>query len=198
MFELIRSTGLAIIRSGISVYNDTDVPLLIVLQQLTPLHWSSEPVLPGETWNLNNHLKIGKVWFNVTVIVWDKDLVPTKVGVAAGITAWSVGIVATSVLVAASGPLGGTVLFGLAKFNSGRNLTPMYHSAIPGARKYSVYADGKTLTVIRTTEGGRSCLTFKEDTPTNSSSTNMSSANMSSTMSGSSESTSSSTIVSRS
>jgi hypothetical protein len=174
------------------------IPLLVVLQQLTPLHWSSEPVLPGETWNKNNQLNIGKVWFNVTVTVWDKNLVPTEVGVAAGITAWSVGIVATSVLVAASGPLGGTVLFGLAKFNSGRNLVPMYHSEIPGARKYSVYADGKTLTVIRTTEGGRSCLAFKEDTSINSSSATMSSTTMSSTMSGSSESTSSSTIVSRS
>jgi hypothetical protein len=73
MFELIRSTGLAIIRSGISVYNDTDVPLLVVLQQLTPLHWSSEPVLPGETWNKNNQLNIGKVWFNVTVSVGQKS-----------------------------------------------------------------------------------------------------------------------------
>ena len=163
-FELIQSTGSAILRSGISVHNDTDIPLLVVLSQLTPLHWSSEPVLPGETWNNENHLGVGKVWFHITVIPWDKDVVPTQGGVAAGITAWSVGIIATSVLVTASGPIGGALFTLFARLNSSTNQVPLYQAHIAGARKSDVYADGKTFTVIRANEGGRMTLSFKEDT----------------------------------
>ena len=69
-------------RTGIAVRNDSDVPLLVVLSQLTPLHWSSEPVLPGATWNANNHVGVGKVWFTVSVAQWNEANVPTKAGVA--------------------------------------------------------------------------------------------------------------------
>jgi hypothetical protein len=69
-------------RAGIAVRNDTDVPLLVVLSQLTPLHWSSEPVQPGATWNAGNHVGVGKVWFTVSVAQWDEAAVPTKAGVA--------------------------------------------------------------------------------------------------------------------
>jgi len=195
IFELLQSTGSAIIRSGIAVHNDTDIPLLVVLSQLTPLHWSSEPVLPGETWNNENHLGIGKVWFHITVIPFREDLVPTQGGVAAGITAWSVGIVATSVLVTASGPIGGALFTLLARFNGGTNLIPPYQAHIAGARKSGVYADGKTFTVIRTTEGGRICLSFKEETASTNSSANTPSNNLQEHLSASS--TSSSMIVSQ-
>lgn len=69
--------------SGIAVKNETEVPLLVVCSQLTPLHWgkgesderphtrsahgptiASRPpptVLPGATWNEHNELGMGKV-----------------------------------------------------------------------------------------------------------------------------------------
>jgi hypothetical protein len=43
---------------GISVVNETPVPLLVICSQLTPLHWGK--VEPGATWNPDNVLGMGR------------------------------------------------------------------------------------------------------------------------------------------
>ena len=66
--------------AGISVRNESDVPLLVVCSQLTPLHWGK--CLPGETWNAKNEQKMGKVWFTVSVGVYDHTQEPDGAKVA--------------------------------------------------------------------------------------------------------------------
>ena len=43
--------------------------------------------MPGETWNVGNHLGMGKVWFTVSVSMWDERNVPTIVGTAVNLLA---------------------------------------------------------------------------------------------------------------
>jgi len=45
--------------AGLSVRNESEVPILVIASQLTPLHWGK--CLPGETWNAANEQKMGKV-----------------------------------------------------------------------------------------------------------------------------------------
>ena len=64
----------SLFRGGLSITNETSVPLLVILSQLSPLHWSK--VEPGETWVA----KTGRVWFTVSACVWDGEA-PSEVGV---------------------------------------------------------------------------------------------------------------------
>jgi hypothetical protein len=78
---------------GIAIHNKTDIPILVICSQLTPLHWGK--VLPGETWNVDNATcHMGRVWFTVSVSVYDEKNVPTREGVAARIVA----LAATSII----------------------------------------------------------------------------------------------------
>eukprot|EP00038_Savillea_parva_P002867 m.118553 g.118553 ORF g.118553 m.118553 type:complete len:75 (-) comp10984_c0_seq3:95-319(-) len=45
--------------AGISVRNESDLPILVVCSQLSPLHWGRCD--PGETWNAKNQQRMGKV-----------------------------------------------------------------------------------------------------------------------------------------
>lgn len=45
--------------AGIAVKNNSEVPLLVIVSQLTPLYWGK--VEPGQIWNIHNHLGMGKV-----------------------------------------------------------------------------------------------------------------------------------------
>jgi hypothetical protein len=45
--------------AGLSVRNESEIPILVIASQLTPLHWGK--CLPGETWNASNEQKMGKV-----------------------------------------------------------------------------------------------------------------------------------------
>ena len=72
--------------AGISIKNNTEIPLLVICSQLTPLHWGK--VLPGETFNLNNATcHMGRVWFTVSVSVYEEKNVPSQSGVVARVVA---------------------------------------------------------------------------------------------------------------
>ena len=108
LVSLIRS------KKGISVKNESGLPLLVVCSHLTPLHWGR--VEPGATFNVDNkECNMGRVWFTVTVTPFHEGLVPTKAGVAAEIA----GIVATSV--AAAVAVAGIALLVAAAVGSGRS-----------------------------------------------------------------------------
>jgi hypothetical protein len=66
------------------VKNDSTVPILVVLSQLTPLHWAR--VNPGQ----KLHIPCGRVWFTVNVEPYDEKKVPTELGVATRVGAMAV------------------------------------------------------------------------------------------------------------
>ena len=47
--------------AGIAVKNESSIPLLVIVSQLTPLYWTTQKLMPGETWNAGNHMGMGKV-----------------------------------------------------------------------------------------------------------------------------------------
>ena len=69
--------------AGLSIRNDSPLPLQVILSQLTPLHWNDRPLFTGETWNARNESNVGQVWFTASVDVFDDAAVPSRAGVAA-------------------------------------------------------------------------------------------------------------------
>ena len=125
---LAETAAIAAAHNGIQVRNETAVPLLVILSQLTPLHW--ERVDPGQVFNLGNRLHVGRVWFTVSVSLFDERNVPTMAGVGVQLA-----VVAGSFFT----PLGaiGAAVFG----------TMSAIASVRGVMKTGVYADGKLLTV---------------------------------------------------
>ena len=64
---------------GVSIRNNSEIDLLVILSQVGPLYWNTEPLKPGETW----HRDTGKVWFTVAVLPFEETLVPTTGGTVA-------------------------------------------------------------------------------------------------------------------
>lgn len=62
---------------GLNVRNETDVPILFVLSQLTPLHWGK--IMPHDS----RHIDCGRVFFTVSTEIFDPKTEPTAAGVAA-------------------------------------------------------------------------------------------------------------------
>lgn len=118
--------------SGISVRNTSEVPILVIASQLTPLHWGK--VEPGETWNAQNHLGMGKVWFTVSVSQYDPNMEPTVGGVAARLAAITASMILPAVFF-----VGVAVLSGV--------------TSVQGAKMTGVYSDGRTLTVTGRRDG---------------------------------------------
>ena len=114
------------VRNGISVKNEGAVPILVICSQLTPLHWGK--VEPGETWNVGNVLNMGRVWFTVSVSVYDEKNVPTVTAVVASIVALSASVIfiaSSSIFIAAAAASG--------------------IMSVRGTSMTGVYSDGKTL-----------------------------------------------------
>lgn len=109
---------------GINVRNESPVPVLFVLSQLSPLHWAK--VNPGET----VHVPCGRVAFTASVCLYSEEEEPTAMGVAARITA----ITATTILT--GGILGLGLVGGLSGMSSSK-----------GVKMDFVMADGKTMLV---------------------------------------------------
>ena len=116
------------VRSGISVKNESPIPVLVICSELTPLHWGK--IEPGETWNSQNVLHMGKVWFTVSVSVYDEKNVPTVGAVVASILA----LTARFVLISGS-----------AVFIAAATAAGIY--SVRGVSMTGVYSDGKTLVV---------------------------------------------------
>jgi len=90
-----------LLMAGISVKNETPFPIQVVCSQITPLHWSERPILPGETFNLSNkECNMGKVWFTVTVGPFVPSEKPNLAGVARSIGKIVVGVLFTVAVVA--------------------------------------------------------------------------------------------------
>lgn len=71
----LRKAAVAI-APGINVRNESDVPVLFVLSQLSPLHWNK--INPGE----KKHIDCGKVFFTASVQPYTEEDAPTEAGVA--------------------------------------------------------------------------------------------------------------------
>lgn len=128
--------------SGIKVRNETPIPILIVCSQLTPLHWGK--IMPGETWNLNNEQKMGKVWFTCQVSAYSQKEEPTAASVAASIAAMTV---ATPLLILTGGVIvAGGYLAEKTKGSVSSGSDELSFSVV-GTRRDGVYSDGSTLFV---------------------------------------------------
>ncbi len=74
------------------IRSETDIPILVVASQLTPLHCGN--TLPGETWIEDNKAyNISKVWFTVSVAAYDVKEEPTPAAVALRLAAITVAFV---------------------------------------------------------------------------------------------------------
>ncbi len=76
-----RKCSLRALAPGLYVRNESVVPILFVLSQLTPLHWLK--IEPGET----KHIKCGRVFFTASTEMFNPETQPTRVGVALRIAA---------------------------------------------------------------------------------------------------------------
>ena len=132
--------------AGIAVKNESSVPVLVIVSQLTPLYWTQEKLMPGDTWNAGNHLGMGKVWFTVSVSMFDKRNVPTVVGTAVNLLAITATFVAP---VALPIFIGTAIVSGI--------------TAARGVSKTGVYSDGSTLFVRGSAEDSAYVLHFASD-----------------------------------
>ena len=121
--DLLKKIGNSV-APGINVRNETGIPLLFVLSQLSPLHWTR--VEPGET----QHIDCGRVWFTVSTQVYDRDIEPTAAGVALRIGA------ITAVTLLTGAVLGVGLVGGISAVTS-----------VKGVSMEGVFADGKTIVV---------------------------------------------------
>ncbi|EGB09507.1 expressed protein [Aureococcus anophagefferens] len=117
--------------AGLSVRNETPLPLGVILSQLTPLHWNDEPLLSGETWNARNEHGVGAVWFTASVDVFDPALQPNVATVSTRLAAITFGALCTPL--AAGFVLGGAL--------------SAVTSVARGAAMHKVKADGALLVV---------------------------------------------------
>jgi hypothetical protein len=150
MFAALSQAVSNAIVAGIKVRNETPLPILIVCSQLTPLYWGK--IMPGETWNLNNEQKMGKVWFTCQVSAYSQKDEPTAASVATSIAAMTV----MTPLLILSGPGGAVSTIGIVA--AGRYLAEKTKGSVSssseelsfsvvGARRDGVYSDGSTLFV---------------------------------------------------
>ena len=102
--------------------------------------------MPGETWNVGNHLGMGKVWFTVSVSMWDERNVPTIVGTAVNLLAITATFVAP---VALPIFIGTAVVSGI--------------TAARGVSKTGVYSDGSTQFIRGVAEDVADVLHFATD-----------------------------------
>ncbi len=109
---------------GFNVRNESNIPILVVLSQLSPLHWCK--VSPGEL----KHIECGRVFFTVSVEPWIEGKEPTKAEVAARL----------AVVIAATVLGGGMTGFAITGLISGL-------TSYRGLKKSGVYANGRTLVV---------------------------------------------------
>mmetsp|Transcript_1294 Transcript_1294/g.1664 ORF Transcript_1294/g.1664 Transcript_1294/m.1664 type:complete len:218 (+) Transcript_1294:135-788(+) len=127
---------------GISIKNESQVDLLAVLSQLSPLHWNDKPIKPGETKKLSS----GRVWFTLSVNAFNTKLKPTMVGVAGRLSLVTgatlfFGISGLAVTGIASG-----VTSTIAKTTKNDN-TPGMTFKSKGFKCLGVYADNRTYVV---------------------------------------------------
>jgi len=157
--------------AGIVVRNESDVPLLVVCSQLTPLHWAK--VMPGEVFNEHNKLGMGKVWFTVSCSPFDPKNEPTVEGVAASIASIAVGtplilpaiayggafaaLGGAAIAAGAAAGMGGLAVGGavigaagaaaVAGGATGAAAIITRAKSIVGVKRDGVYSDGSTLVV---------------------------------------------------
>lgn len=129
--NLLKKAGAAL-APGINVRNESDVPVLFVLSQLSPLHWVK--VNPGESVNVS----CGRVWFTISTDEYEEDDEPSKAGVAARIAA------ITTVTILTGGLLGIACVGTVSALTSSR-----------GTKMDGVLADGKTVVIGKTEDSNK-------------------------------------------
>ena len=72
---------MSVIAPGLIIRNETTLPVIVVLSQLTPLHWAR--VDPNDTIRIH----CGRVFFTVSVSRFDNNAAPSQLVVALRIAA---------------------------------------------------------------------------------------------------------------
>ena len=129
----------SVVAPGFNVRNETPFPILFVMSQLTPLHWTK--VLPGETCKIN----CGRVFFTISTELYNEETEPTAAGVAMRLAAITAASVSGFGLLVGVGIVGGVSAITSSK----------------GVKMDGVYADGRCAVVTgETLEGGVYALKF--------------------------------------
>jgi hypothetical protein len=119
MFAALGQAMSNLATAGIAVKNESNVPILVIISQLTPLYW--QKVMPGETFNEHNKLGMGKVWFTCSCSAFDPKNEPTKEGVASSIAAIAVGtpLILPALAVGGAASVAGAGMLGLGALLTG-------------------------------------------------------------------------------
>jgi hypothetical protein len=116
---------------GLLVENRSTEKILVILSQLTPLHW--DEIEPGQT----KRLFCGRVFFTVSADFYEEKKVPSIAGNVARVA----GITAAAVVAAVALP--GVFVAGTAGLVAGSALSGV--TSVKSAREFGVYADGRTV-----------------------------------------------------
>lgn len=119
---------------GLYVRNETMLPILVVLSQLTPLHWIKVEA------NSTIHISCGRVFFTVSTEFFDERKVPSQRSVALRIAAITLSTVFTGFYAGA--------FFGIGVVGGVSALTSQKKCKVDG-----VLADGKTVVIAGTMHG---------------------------------------------
>lgn len=130
---------------GLVIRNESEWTILVVLSQLTPLHW--EAIDPGHT----VRMKCGRVFFTVSAEKYDEKKVPTKLGVAGRMVTITAATVGSALVglgpagLAVTGTLSGVTSVGSASINGvyADGKTVVFGGRInPDSGKYELYCEG--------------------------------------------------------
>jgi hypothetical protein len=113
-----------VLAPGLNVRNETIYPILVVLSQLSPLHWAR--VEPNET----KLISCGRVFFTVSAEIYNENTVPTMLGVGVRLTA-----------ITAATIFGGTII-GVGLVGGVSGITSCKPAKVNG-----ILADGKTVVI---------------------------------------------------
>jgi hypothetical protein len=141
---------------GLSIINQSAIDILVILSQVTPCHWNTQPIKPGEMHSFD----AGQVWFTVEVDRFRQKKVPSQEGVALSVAAIGATAVAAPFLAAEAGAALGIGLtmdaLGFATIGAGAacagatairaGMAPKAYQVV-SSRKRGVYADKKVLVV---------------------------------------------------
>lgn len=130
----------------IQIRNESDVELMGVLSQLTPIHWCG-PIGLGDT----EKVECLKVWFTVSVNIFDQKRMPTQIGVAARLSAIVSATLLGGLFAPAALALAGGVS-GITSSASGAARKTMPWRVgdafkLRGFKRDGVYADGRVIVV---------------------------------------------------
>jgi hypothetical protein len=149
---------------GLSVVNQSAIDIQVILSQVTPCHWNTKPIKPGEMQTFD----AGQVWFTVEVDRFNQKKVPSQRGVALGVAAIGATAIAAPFIAAEAGAALGIGMtldaLGFATIGAGAacasatairsGMKPTAYQVVPSVKR-GIYADNKVLVVKGKVVNGR-------------------------------------------